>query len=456
MINAVLIFKRDHRKELSLIKLLFGFFPLYLLFVFSESFGALSELPVQSHSPLNNDGPWGIELQHQIVPLKMRVHIFPHTLKKDYRHGEPDNPKKVILYSEGSIELSGKTLGKKVSFSYDKENGLQMDIRGVKEKKEGPLLLRSTEPIFILREKNPKKTHQYIGEIEIRSGEKGLQIINHLLIENYLRGVVPNEVVKNWPMDVLKVQAVAARTYAYYHGLRKKENSFWDVDDTARYQVFTGLTHVAEKTDLAVAETSGEIMTFKNRVIKAYFHSYSGGKTSSAKKIFGEMDNKYCIGNKEIFTREELLDEINPKFAWIVRWKTDEIKQLNFLKLLKNNSITQKKFYDFEESLNFTLKEERDPKGFNSLKKLWIIQGERKEFLKVNEIRKLLGHSKIYSYWFYFGKSDLDSFRLSGHGWGHHVGMSQWGAYMMAKNYGYNYKDILNHYYKNISFQSME
>jgi stage II sporulation protein D len=456
MINAVLIFRKNHREELSLMKLLFGFFPLYLLLILSESFGALSELPVQSHSPLNNEGPWGIELQHQITPLKMRVLVFPHTLKKDYRHGVPDNPKKVVFYSEGLIELSGELLGKKVSFSYDKENGILMDIDGVKEKKEGPLVLRSTESIFLFREKNPNKTHQYMGDIEVRSGEKGLHIINHLLIENYVRGVVPNEVVKNWPMDVLKVQAVAARTYAVYHGLRKKNDFFWDVDDTARYQVFTGLTHVAEKTDLAVAETSGEIMTFKNRVIKAYFHSYSGGKTSSAKKIFGEIDNEYCMENEEIFTREELLGEINPKFSWIVRWKTEEIKKLNFLKILKNNSITQKKFNNFEENINFTLKEVRDLEGFYSLKKLWVIQRERKEFLEVKEIRKLFGHSKIYSYWFYFDKNDLDSFRLSGHGWGHHVGMSQWGAYMMAKNYGYNYKDILNHYYKNISFKIMD
>lgn len=436
-------------------KFWFGLCPLYLLLFLSESFGTVLELPVQSHSPLNNEGPWGIEIPHQITPLKMRVLVFPHTLKKDYRHGVPDNPKRVILYSEASIELSGKSLGKKVAFSFDKKKGLLMEIKGIKTKKEGSLFLRSTKPLSLFRENNPNKTHQYIGEIEIRSGENGLYIINHLLLENYIRGVVPNEVVKNWPIDVLKVQAVAARTYAVYHGLRKKTHSFWDVDDTARYQVFTGLTHVVEKTDLAVTETSGEIMTFKNKVIKAYFHSYSGGKTSSAKKVFGEMDNEYCMGSEEIFTREELLGTINPKFSWIVHWKTEDIKRLSFLKIVKNNSITKNKFNDYKENIDFTLKEERDHKDFYSLKKLWIIQGERKEFLTVKEIRKLLGHGKIHSYWFYYHKNNVQSFRLRGHGWGHHVGMSQWGAYMMAKNYGYDYKDILNHYYRNISFQSM-
>ena len=423
-----------------------------IFLLLSGTLGASLDFPVQSTSPSINEGPWGIEIPDQLIPLKMRVLVFPHTLKKDYRHGKPDNPYQVRVFSDSSIESEGKFIGKDVVFSFE-DDRLFMERKGRKKRiPEDFLSLKSKTPLRVFRENNPKKTHQYEGTLEIRAGKDGLLVINHLLLENYLRGVLPNEVVKTWPMDVLKVQAVAARTYAVYHRLLDKGSKFWDVDDTARYQVFTGGSHVAEKTDLAVKETSGEIMTYKERVIKAYFHSYSGGKTSSAQEIFGEF-NEYCLGTDEIFTREELLKELNPKFSWIVQWTTPKIDKLDFLGLLKNDQVLKNKFRNFKnEPLH--LKAERDNWNFNSLKNLWVIQGERRESLSYKDLRRIFGYGKVYSYWFYLNNQST-FFQLKGHGWGHHVGMSQWGAFMMAKNYGYDYKDILNHYYKGISLRQL-
>ena len=424
-----------------------------VVFLFlSSTLGANLDLPVQSSSPSINEGPWGIEIPNQLIPLTMRVLVFPHTLKKDYRHGVPDNPYRLKVFSEVDIKSGGKFIGKEIVFSFE-DGGLFMESKGFKKRiPKGVLALKSKMPLRVFRENNPKKTHQYEGTLEIRAGKDRLLAINHLLLEKYLRGVLPNEVVKTWPMDVLKVQAVAARTYAVYHRLLDKGPKFWDVDDTARYQVFTGISHVVEKTDLAVKETSGEIMTYKERVIKAYFHSYSGGKTSSAKEIFDEI-NEYCLGTDEIFTREELLKELNPKFSWIVQWTTPKIDKLDFLGLLKNDQTLKSKFRNFKNESLF-LKAERDNSNFNSLKNLWVIQGERRESLSYKELRRLFGYGKVYSYWFYLNNQSK-FFQLKGHGWGHHVGMSQWGAFMMANNYGYEYKDILNHYYKGISLREL-
>ena len=188
-----------------------------------------------------------------------------------------------------------------------------------------------------------------------------------------------------------------------------KKLSFWDVDDTARYQVFTGISHAVDKTNLSVKETRNEIMTFKGRVIKAYFHSYSGGKTSSAKRIFGDSNNEYCIGIEEIFSRQELLNVLNPKFSWIVKWTTPKIKKANFLSFLKKNKSLKARFNHFDERIKIRLETEKD-QDFQSLKKLWIIQKEKKEYLNFKDIRFLFGYGKIHSYWFYLKNNNEESF----------------------------------------------
>ena len=414
-------------------------------------------LPVQSQSPLMNEGPWGIDLPEQISPLQIRVLIFPHTLKKDYRHGVPDNPQRLKVFSEASIYSEKQFLGKSLTINFNKIEGFKIEGNNIKkEVKEGSLKLVSDKPISLFRENNPKKTHQYIGKIEIRTNKSGLLAINHIPIEDYVKGVVPNEVVKSWPIEVLKAQAVAARTYAVYHSIIGQDSSFWDVDDTARFQVYTGVTHSVLKTDKSVQETESEIMTFKDKVIKAYFHSYSGGMTTSAKEIFGEKDNEYCLGNEEIFSREELLRELNPKFAWIVEWKSPNIPKLDLIKQLKKSPKLQQKFKDYNDFMDITLKPEKNRGHFQSLNKLWVLQDDKEEFITYKDIRSLFGYGKIPSYWFYLDHNQPASFQFKGHGWGHHVGMSQWGAYIMANNYNYQYRDILEHYYDGISFRGID
>ncbi|MEC7182373.1 MAG: SpoIID/LytB domain-containing protein, partial [Bdellovibrionota bacterium] len=234
---------------------LFSILTLSLFFLGSAwSFNDIS--PVQSQSPLLNDGPWGIDLPEKISPLQIRVLIFPHTLKKDYRHGVPDNPHKLKIFSESPIKSGSQVLGKNLTFTFNKSKGFKIKGEGLeKEINSRFIKLTSESPISLFREKNPKKTHKYVGKIAVRANKLGLFVVNHITIEDYLKGVVPNEVVKTWPIEVLKAQAVAARTYAVYHSLSGQDSAFWDVDDTARYQVFTGVTHSVSKTNHSVMET---------------------------------------------------------------------------------------------------------------------------------------------------------------------------------------------------------
>ena len=131
------------------------------------------------------------------------------------------------------------------------------------------------------------------------------------------------------------------------------------------------------------------------------------------------------------------------------------IVKSNLIKQLKKNPKLQKRFNHFNELTEIYLRPEKDKDHFQSLNKLWIFQEDKEEFLTYKEIRSLFGYGKIPSYWFYLDQNQQVSFQFKGHGWGHHVGMSQWGAYIMANNYNYQYKDILEHYYDGISFRDI-
>ena len=103
-----------------------------------------------------------------------------------------------------------------------------------------------------------------------------------------MEGVVPSEVYSYWPMETLKTQAVAARTYAVYHLARSRQmgRRFWDVDDSIAYQAYTGLSLSNKRTSASVIATRGQIMTYSGKVIQAYYHANSGGITEQAKNVW--------------------------------------------------------------------------------------------------------------------------------------------------------------------------
>ena len=126
-----------------------------VVFLFlSSSLAANLDLPVQSSSPSINEGPWGIEIPNQLIPLTMRVLVFPHTLKKDYRHGVPDNPYRLKVFSEVDIKSGGKFIGKEIVFSFE-DGGLFMESKGFKKRiPKGFLTLTSEMPLKVFRENN--------------------------------------------------------------------------------------------------------------------------------------------------------------------------------------------------------------------------------------------------------------------------------------------------------------
>lgn len=125
----------------------------------------------------------------------------------------------------------------------------------------------------------------YRGRTRLIRQGNSLTAINHVDLEHYLYSVVGAEAISTWPIEALKAQAVAARSYALYKQ-KTGSNGIYDLDTTISTQVYKGLNSEYTTTHEAVNETLGQIMTYNNQVILAAFHSSSGGHTENVEDIW--------------------------------------------------------------------------------------------------------------------------------------------------------------------------
>ena len=116
----------------------------------------------------------------------------------------------------------------------------------------------------------------YRGGLEFRPSLSGVQAVNAVTLEDYVRGVVSRESPSRWPIEALKAQAVAARTYAV---TTSKGGAGWDQYPDTRSQVYGGVSAETPSTDAAVAATAGQLVTYQGRPVTTYFFSTSGGRT---------------------------------------------------------------------------------------------------------------------------------------------------------------------------------
>ena len=147
----------------------------------------------------------------------------------------------------------------------------------------------STNAIYI---QNPNhkgflatKRKWYRGDIIVYNFNKKLTVINQLPLEEYLLGVVPSEMPSKWNIEAHKAQAIAARSYALAN-LGKRHSHGYDLKDTPADQAYGGATSETPQTTYAVLSTKGEVLTYDNKIIPAYYHAASGGKTVGAGEVW--------------------------------------------------------------------------------------------------------------------------------------------------------------------------
>jgi stage II sporulation protein D len=162
--------------------------------------------------------------------------------------------------------------------------------------------------VFLPGEEPLRLGRRYRGTIHVDVNGGRLRAINVVGLEQYLYGVVPAEVPDDWPAEVLKAQAVAARSYAL--ATRKLGGAF-DLFPDVRSQVYRGIDEEEESTNQAVEETAGEVLMYGGRIAKTYFHSTSGGRTASVVDVWSGSDPiPYLV------SVEDPHDSISPHHTW--------------------------------------------------------------------------------------------------------------------------------------------
>lgn len=122
------------------------------------------------------------------------------------------------------------------------------------------------------------KNRWYRGELIVYNYNKKLTVINRLPVELYLLGVVPSEMPVSWNKEAHKAQAIAARSYAVAN-LNKRGSRGYDLLDTPQDQAYGGASAENKKTNQAVVDTKGIVITYKGKIVPAYYHASSGGRT---------------------------------------------------------------------------------------------------------------------------------------------------------------------------------
>lgn len=271
---------------------------------------------------------------------------------------------------------------------------------------------------------------QVRGMIQLLPVVGKIQVVNVLKMNEYLYGVLPYEIMSGWPIEALKAQAVAARTYAYYH-IMKNNSTYYDLDASTNFQVYKGTVSETDTTNKAVDSTSGIIMVYNSIPILAYFHSTCGGRTADDRFVWKGEDLPYLTSVNCSYCKN------SPFYGWQVNISLDEIYEA----LLK-------KYKTVGQIRAITLGRED-----NRVSNIKIEHANGIIRMTGNDFRMMFEAKKIKSLYFE-AKQTRNGLILNGHGWGHGVGMCQWGAKEMAGQ-GKNFYDILRFYYRGISVVSI-
>jgi stage II sporulation protein D len=270
---------------------------------------------------------------------------------------------------------------------------------------------------------NVKKEWSVRGPLEIQSLPSGLAVINQIGLETYVAGVVSGEVSPKWPLEALKAQAVAARTYVLYKQVENQQQPF-DVFASVLDQVYHGHAARSESVLRAVAETKGHVVTYDRRPIYAAYSSTAAGPTEDALYVWA-LNLPYLKGVNCPF------DEQAPRYDWRTSFTFEFLEQQLRKEGFAVGTVATLTPYAFT------------PSGRVDRVRLLHSQGEI--ILRGQDLRRIVGYSKIFSTNFSIESMGAEVV-VVGHGAGHAVGMCQWGMREMAE-LGYDYQSILRHYY---------
>ena len=245
-------------------------------------------------------GAYGYSLEGAQYPA-----ILAHYYKGTRLSTAPDRPVRVLLQPvdpyirvRGATSVGGRELKPGTTYVAKRGGGgiVVTTAAGRRVGRFGSIVsFRSSDPMRLLGPAlNSVRDGLYRGTLEVRVEGGGVTSINELDMDSYLRGVVAGEMPSTWPLEALKAQAVAARTYAL--ATRKTDGAFDQYPDV-RSQVYRGVTGESVRSDAAVRATAGRALTYAGEPAVTYYFSTSGGHTENVEYSFvGSLSKPWLVG----------------------------------------------------------------------------------------------------------------------------------------------------------------
>jgi stage II sporulation protein D len=337
------------------------------------------------------------------------------------------------------------------------------------------------------------KGYRYYGGFQYaRLGAGDLTVINCIDVEDYTKGVIPYEMVGNAPLEAYKAQAVCARTYAMANLGNKHKGNGFDLCTTEDCQVYRGIGAATDVTNMAVEQSAGMYMTYGGQLCIAYYSSCDGGATENSENVWKDAV-PYLRGVADPYEAD--IASTASGYKWTVTYTPAEITARLQGKGYKIGNITKMAVTQYTDignvfkvtvyddvggSLTFAKGDTiRSALGVSSIRfsinggsgtqDTYVnsngekITGGLGTFFAIggNGIPELLGQNNVYAI---TGTGETvamgpdapqastpSTFVIKGTGKGHNVGMSQWGAYSMAKFHNMTYDQILSFYFTGVT-----
>lgn len=348
-----------------------------------------------------------------------------------------------IAKSLKSVRVSGRDLEKKLHrtqtiqrYSGKKTIQFNCDSRVTLRKNRNPILVASLNSNTGLIGWGKNK---YRGEFKIVSSEneRGCDLVNSISMETYISSLLAKEMRFDWPIEALKAQAVAARSYALHKMKSKQVNrisgheTFYDLENSEKHQVNGSFFDETPSTMLASRKTQGIVLTGRNgKITPIFFHSKCGGKTLRPDQVWGGFVEGYTSVDCPFCHKHGAKEWKNTISGKTLRTYFDKVLKKYYDDKLKGNNSKIRIVSDNRNSSH-----------------LRFYEKDSMKVIAKSKFRSLFGRDKFPSNNFDMQQGSK-GFEFKGSGFGHGVGMCQYGAFELAKR-GYTYRQILSHYFPN-------
>lgn len=376
----------------------------------------------------------------------------------------------VVVTSTDSFQISGENLLEEIQAGSIFDVGQYMKEHQIQRMK----LLSKENGISLCDSTGKTSGLPYPDTLFCLNVNDQIVLVNEVPIEEYVKHVLPSEMPAKFEIEALKAQAVCARTYAYSQ-MKNGTYAMYgaNIDNTTAYQVYNTVA-TTDKTNQAVEDTKGEVVSYQNQLITCYYYSTNPGTTENTELwknekqenvpeqpyLYKTYETEENPGNLEtdqaittfIEQAPNAYDNLSPFYRWTASVNMEQLTDAEYGKV-KTIQVMKRSTSGYV--LELEIQCEKGKRILNDENDIRNYLGKGLESVTLSNGMTRTDLSLIPSACFYIKSTDGTKCELSGGGFGHGIGMSQYGAASMAAQ-GKTYDQIITFYYKDVIITDMK